>query len=577
MRTSGLGEGRRFFGMATRDRGSSYPVPSSFEVVSRSTSAFFALAFVFACAFAGLGCHGENASSEPAPAPYSPGFVTSVGDSSASSEDDQQVPTAARRLLVVYRSPSLPEAAEARLLRRGAHPRHRLDALGVVSVDADEATRASIERDPEVLAVGPERSWSVPSYVHSSGGRLPSAAPSSGFLWGLQWNVRRVGALSAWQNVPDALQAKVTVAVLDTGVMTDHPDLVGNVADAVDTSYARRPSASCPDPSASPIGYPAYFTRRNYETDDPCEPVSDTASIDRHGTHVAGIVAGRPGWGTGTTGVGPGLHLAVYKVFDRVRLPGRPTDSLLAFDGPVFAALVDAVQKRYPVVNLSLGGTIDRRDPSQEASYLTWRRVTELATARGTLIVAAAGNGALRTGTREQTTIPGDLPAVVSVAASGSVNLLGPFSLGDPSTSEPPVFGPVAAAPGSDGVAAYSNHGSTVDFLAPGGDCGPRFDPAAPETCEGQYLVWSSVPSYEPGSPVVAGWAGIAGTSMASPHVAAVAALIRAEYPSLGPAQIRARLRQTAERPGRLFSGEIGSGMIDASRATGTVGPLHLP
>lgn len=557
----------RSSGMPTRDPGPKERSRGLLRWAARGPSK----ALVSALVLVGCGTEEGLPDAERIPSENTP--VAPIGSPKDASDE---VPLAARRWLVVYRAPTLPAEAEGRLLRRGARPRHFLEALGVVSVDADEAARHEIERDPEVLAVGPERSWSLPSYVQTSGARLPATAPSSGFLWGLQWNVRRVGALTAWQNVPDALQAKVTVAVLDTGVMTDHPDLIGNVADAVDTSYARRPSTGCPDPSASPIGYPAYFTRRNYETDDPCEPVVDAASVDRHGTHVAGIVAGRSGPGAGITGVGPGLKVAVYKVFDRVRLPGKSEDTLLAFDGPVFAALVDAVQKRYPVVNLSLGGTIDRRVPSQEASYLTWRRVTELATARGTLIVAAAGNSALRTGTREQTTIPGDLPAVLSVAASVSVDMRGPFSLGDASTSESPVFGPVDSAPGSDVLAAYSNHGPTVDLLAPGGDCGPRFDVSAPETCEGQYLVWSSVPSYRPGFPVVAGWAGFAGTSMASPHVAAVAALVRAKYPSMGPAELVARLRRTAERPGRLLAGEVGSGMVDAARATGTVGPLRL-
>lgn len=555
--------------MATCDRG---PKRSFLSFVGGLASRSFpAVAFSFVV----LGCDADQSLTE-VERPSARGARVQVSERSADDSADG-VPYAARRLLVVYRSPTLPQGAERGLLRRGARPRHTLAALGVVSVDADDSARQAIASDPEVLAVGPERSWSLPSYVQTSGARLPVSAPSSGFLWGLQWNVRRVGALSAWQNVPDASQAKVTVAVVDTGVMSDHPDLFGSVSDAVDTSYARRPSTGCPDPSASPIGYPAYFTRRNYETDEPCEPVVDAASIDRHGTHVAGIVAGRPGAGTGVTGVGPGLKVAVYKVFDRVRLPGKSEDTLLAFDGPVFAALVDAVQKRYPVVNLSLGGTIDRRVPSQEASYLTWRRVTELARARGTLIVAAAGNSALRTGTRERTTIPGDLPAVLSVAASGSVDMRGPFSLGDASTSEAPIFGPVDSAPGSDVLAAYSNHGPTVDLLAPGGDCGPRFEASAPETCEGQYLVWSSVPSYQPGSTVVAGWAGFAGTSMASPHVAALAALVRAKYPSMGPAELEARLRQTAERPGRFLAGEVGNGMVDAARATGTVGPLRLP
>jgi hypothetical protein len=44
----------------------------------------------------------------------------------------------------------------------------------------------------------------------------------------------------------------------------------------------------------------------------------------------------------------------------------------------------------------------------------------------------------------------------------------------------------------------------------------------------------------------------------------------------MGPAELVARLRRTAERPGRLLAGEVGSGMVDAARATGTVGPLRL-
>ncbi|MBX3219383.1 MAG: S8 family serine peptidase [Labilithrix sp.] len=361
------------------------------------------------------------------------------------------------------------------------------------------------------------------------------------------------------------------MAVLDVGVFGDHPDLVGKVVDGVDTSYAHKPDSGCSEP-AVPAGFPAYFTRFNFLAADPvsgavpCEPVEDFASVQGHGTHVAGTIAANIDPNSAVVGVGPSLNIAAYKVFDRLHLADGEEDQILAFDGPLFEAIADAARKGYAVANMSLGGILDRNDPDQNASWQAWNRAANLATRKGTLLIAAAGNDSLLTNGRNVAAVPADLSAVVSVSATGTSKLLGPFEFGS-------VWGPLNAAPGSDVLAFYSNYGSRVDLAAPGGDCGPTF----PNGCEQQYLIVSSTPLYvpswstDPALPppgLYADLTWMAGTSMAAPHVAGVAALIKAKHPSWGPLLIRRQLEQSAERIGPRSSQQFGSGMVDADRAT---------
>jgi len=105
-----------------------------------------------------------------------------------------------------------------------------------------------------------------------------------------------------------------------------------------------------------------------------------------------------------------------------------------------------------------------------------------------------------------------------------------------------------------------------VDIAAPGGDLGPFFDPATGANAQVQYLILSTVMDFDPSVGIVPAWAWYAGTSMASPHVAAVAALVKAKHPSWGPAAIRQRLLSSATDIGRPRY--FGAGLIDADRAT---------
>lgn len=468
------------------------------------------------------------------------------------------------RRIVVFKSDTLPSDAAARIARSGATLRKSIDAIGVATIDADSVSAARLAADSSIAAVGAERSWKLsPGHVIGSTRKPPRKTPApSDEYWGMQWDQRRINVQEAWRNVSARAQSKVTVAVLDVGVMTDHPDLDGQVIDGVDTNYAKK--NDCVDPLHSPPGYPTYTTRINLETGAPCEATElDFSTVQPHGTHVAAIIAAKRGE-SGIVGVGPSLKIAAYKVFDRVHKPGAPFDDFEAYDGSVFEAIADAVQKRYPVVNLSFGEMIDRTNPTDDASWRAWNRVATLATLRGTLLVGAAGNFATNLN-GPVAYVPADLPAVLAVSATASSKLIGPFSFGD--DENPPVYGPIEPAPGSDILADYSNYGAAIDIAAPGGSCGPNVDPETGDGCETQYLITSAYPIYDPFiGGIVPVWGWMSGTSQASPHVAGVAALVKAKYPALGPLGIRARLQATANRIGP--SNWFGAGLVDAGRAT---------
>jgi len=451
------------------------------------------------------------------------------------------------RYLVVFKS-TVPADAAARVKANGGTLVRAFGEIGVASVVVDANGAASLARDKSVQAVGPERMFSlptvravqVPEVAQTEG--MPTAADA--LYKSYQWDMRRIGAPAVWARLPVS-SVTPRVAVLDVGVMDTHPDLAGQIDNSVSTAYC---TTNGPNGQA---GYPVYSTlidfdaHPNWEPSDGCTPAPTTYEF--HGTHVAGTVAAKFGGGL-VVGVAPDAKVGAYKVFDRIRYTddkGVVHDVVGAFDGPIFAAIIDATTRGYRVVSMSLGGNGFRNNQDDNASYVAWDRMAKWANRQGVVVVAAAGNSALDLNGVIFNT-PSDVPSIAAVSASNTNNLV-------------LANGERDAAPGSDIIASYSNYGSPVDIAAPGGDCFPDVEKCV--AIDGHYLIASD--GIDPSG--AATYYLAAGTSMATPHVSAVAAYVVALHPTWTPGHVRAWLGQTAQPigPRQLF----GAGLLDADRA----------
>jgi subtilisin family serine protease len=268
---------------------------------------------------------------------------------------------------------------------------------------------------------------------------------------------------------------------------------------------------------------------------------------------VAGTVAAAFDGGK-VVGVGPNLGLASYNVFEDI-----PGCGHCAYTDSRWMAMIDAAQRGFEVETMSLGGygVYGGQGTNDLATYVAAeKRVANYVNKMGTTIVASAGNGEADLN-GPLIHMPGDIPQIVNTSATGILP-----------TPRYPTPGAI------DVLAFYSNYGAPVTVAAPGGDCG---DPAG--GCSGvtadpayswlDYLILSTIVGPDPSCaanydcPVGSGWKG--GTSMATPHVSAVAGLIKDANPKLSPQQVRSIIMSTAEDLGDRQS--FGHGMVDAAAA----------
>ena len=234
------------------------------------------------------------------------------------------------------------------------------------------------------------------------------------------------------------------------------------------------------------------------------EPASNSSW---HGTHVAGTIAAVTNNSAGIAGIAYGAKVQPVRVLGRCG--GSFTDIadaiVWAAGGTVSGVTTNATPAK--VINMSLGGTSSC--PATLQSAITTAR------SLGTVVVVAAGNEAANA----STSAPANCTGVVVVAATTS----------------------------SGGRASYSNYGSIVDLAAPG---------------SGIYSTLNAGTT----TPGADSYASYSGTSMATPHVAAVAALMLSVNSALTPDEVEARLKSSVKAFPATCS-QCGSGLLDASAA----------
>lgn len=531
---------------------------------------------------------------------------------------------AGRAARTANRSPPTVDLSQIYLVR--VHPKTDLLKLA-----------AEFRRDPNVISAEPNYLYSLKSTVRSreftggsSGGGVPefpspaslagegggegtAFLPNDPFLhssgsWGQDfpdlWGLFQIHAPEAWEL---SQGEGVVVAVVDTGIDIEHPDLAANVW----RNEGEIPGNGIDDDGNGYVddvyGWDFTRCRRAYE-DGSCieakEPGPDVTDEYGHGTHVAGTIAAVGDNGIGIIGVAPKAQvMAVKGLSERGQGRAQGTNVDLA------EALVYAAENGAQVINTSWKG------PPSDTIRMAIDYVTKVFDA---VVVAGAGNDGVPL---ERGLYPANLPNVIAVAATTH----------------------------TDNTAAFSNFGGPLDLVAPGGgdtgaesitspkrsilsllskdarqsdgwaaqcrykciqceDGSPPLEesePCPPNPCVEEVVVCTAAgcypvcvrcrdgtvlppdgltcPFYDnscaeyrdicvPGPWVVGeDYVRGSGTSFAAPHVSGVAALVRSRHPQFTQQQVRQVLRNTADDLGPMgWDEHFGYGRVNARRAVDT-------
>jgi len=261
----------------------------------------------------------------------------------------------------------------------------RFGLLHFNSASQTEAAMAELRQSPEVASVALNPRYTalaLPPRPQTLQRFSATTQPLNDALYPLQWALPKIGVPQAWQFVKNPQE--LIVAVVDSGVDYNHPDLKGQIINGKDFMAEE---ATGPNGEGSP----------DVVDDDPRDQLG-------HGTHVAGIIAALADNQMGVSGIAP-----MVKVLNIKALNQEGWGSAFA----IAQGITSAADQGARIINLSLGGG----EPSKPIEL-----AVKYAQSKGALIVAAAGNSFTHTG------FPANLPGVLAVGATDSEDWLADFT-----------------------------------------------------------------------------------------------------------------------------------------------------
>lgn len=410
----------------------------------------------------------------------------------------------------------------------------QVGVLVVHSSRADFTTRLRPSSQTRITSVGPTRTVPVstplrprpagslaldaplvpslpaamPQPVESTVQAAPAATTAAEPREREQWGLRAVGAAASAQ-----AGSGITVAVVDSGIQPDHPDLAGRIdaARSVDCTDGGRPDSS----------------RNRWR---------NTAS--GHGTHVAGIIAAARN-GVGVAGIAPGARVASVKVVD---------DAGMIYPEYAICGILRTADSGLRIANHSY--YIDpwrfwcASSPAQAPARESIRRAFAYATGHGVLSVAAAGNDSTDLARKTTDALsPNDSTPVSRRLDRSCIDL----------PAELPGVLTVSAADPKGTIADYSNYGrNVIDVLAPGSDILSTYPDST----------WALLSGTSMAAPHASGVTALLASRqpLASPEEL----LVQVRRQARDVPCPRADARCTGTRADNSYAGE---GMVDARRA----------
>jgi len=421
-----------------------------------------------------------------------------------------------QKFIVVSKSEALPAGFENQISAYGEIV-SSMPAIGQLVVKPTTTDfEKKVAKLGNVLSVFPDfkMRWIEPVGILGQVGSESIGDNESYFAY--LWNMRAINAPAAWDAGYTGEGARVFI--LDAGIDADNPELSPNLNQELSASF---------------VPEEEFYVRNG--------------KFFNHGTHVAGIIAAADNsWGV--IGVAPNAEIVAVKVLSEYTGSG---DFSWINQGIIYAA-----ENGADVINMSLGATLNKNGfyiddegvlQKIPAVYIqqiiqAQQRAVDYAWRKGAVIVSSAGNNSTNfDGGGPIIKLPGGLRNVITVSATA------------------PKCWVTSPEPNFDLPATYTDYGrSFVEIAAPGGD----------DACE-EGVPYDLILSCGTGDYPSYSFYFAAGTSMASPHVAGVAALIIGKNGGqMSPFEVTKQLLNTADKiDGQGISPWYGKGRVNAFRA----------